>query len=100
MKLKLGMNCSKLGANGLRYELTWVRNDCKPQEALACLFVPLKMIILSSTTEWFWKSNRDFKDNKLKWKKWNTVPLKIKLTVPRVSILETRDLILDILKPF
>lgn len=45
------MNCSKLGANGLRYELTWIRNDRKPHEALACLFVPVKIIILSSIME-------------------------------------------------
>lgn len=51
MKLKLGMNCSKLGANGLRCVLTWVQNDRKPHETLACLFVPMKMIILSSTME-------------------------------------------------
>ena len=31
------MNCSKLGANGLRCELTWIRNDRNPHEALACL---------------------------------------------------------------
>ena len=36
------MNCSKLGANGLRCELTWIRNDRNPHEAHACLlFVTL-----------------------------------------------------------